>query len=108
MKLILNEREAQYVNVVMKRDRMRMRLGWFFMMLLVAGGIVFVTAAFLTLRKMNDQTALWVTVPGFVVGLSLMVLSMVGVSWVKQQHLIASILKKLQEQTPDEESHRQI
>ena len=101
---MLNEREAQYVSTVMKRDRMRMRLGWFFMMLLVAGGIVFVITAYLTLRKMNDDTALWVTVPGFVAGLSLMVLSIVGVSWVKQQHLIASILKKLQQRPTEDKS----
>jgi hypothetical protein len=94
---MLNEREAQYVNTLMKRDRLRMRIGWFFMMLLVAGGLVIVITTYLTLRTMDDQTALWVTLPGFVVGLSLIVLSLAGVSWIKQQHLIASILKKFQQ-----------
>jgi hypothetical protein len=99
---LLNERETEYVNTLMKRDRMRMRLGWLFMMLLVAGGIVFVITAYLTLRKMNDATVLWVTLPGFVTSLSLIVLSIVGVSWVKQQHLIASILKKFQQHSTEE------
>ncbi len=97
MGTMLNEREAQYVSSLMKRDRNRMRLGWFFMMLLVAGGLVFVITTYLTLHKMNDQTVLWVTVPGFVISLSLIALSFTGVAWVRQQHLIASILKKLQQ-----------
>jgi hypothetical protein len=102
MGTLLNEREAEYVRKLMKRDGKRMRLGWFFMMLLVLGGIILVVTAFLTLREMNDHTVRWVTLPGFVVGISLMILSVAGVSWVKQQHLIASILKKLQ-QTPEKE-----
>jgi hypothetical protein len=97
MGMMLNEREAQYVDTLMKRDRLRMRIGWFFMMLLVAGGLVFIVTAYLTLQEMNDRTALWVTLPGFAVALSLIVLSIAGVAWVKQQHLIASILKKLQQ-----------
>lgn len=97
MGMMLNEREAEYVNTLMKRDRLRMRFGWFFMMVLVAGGLVFIITAYLTLREMNDRTALWVTLPGFAVALSLIVLSLAGVAWVKQQHLITSILKKLQQ-----------
>lgn len=99
---MLNEREAEYVKKLMRRDEKRMRLGWLFMMLLVLGGMVLVITAFLTLREMNDHFVRWVTLPGFVLGISLMVLSMVGVSWVKQQHLIAAILRKLQ-QTPEKE-----
>ena len=99
---ILNEREMQYVNTVLKRDRIRMRLGWMFMMLLAAGGLVFLITTILTLRTMDDETALWVTVPGFAAGLLLIVTSILGVSWVKRQHLIASILKKLQQPSKEE------
>ena len=99
---MLNEREIEYVKRLMRRDDRRMRLGWVFMMMLVLGGIVLVITAFLTLREMNDHVVRWVTLPGFVVGLSLMILSVVGVSWVKRQHLIASILRKLQ-QAPEKE-----
>jgi hypothetical protein len=102
---ILNEREAQYVGTVLKRDRMRMQLGWIFMMLLVLGGVVFVVTAILTLPKMNDETALRVTLPGFAIGLLLIVISILGVSWVKQQHLIASILRKLQRQSLKDENN---
>jgi hypothetical protein len=101
---ILNEREMQYVNTALKRDRVRMRLGWMFMMLLAAGGLIFLITTIFTLRKMNDEMALWVTAPGFAVGLLLMVISILGVSWVKRQHLIASILKKLQQQPSKDES----
>jgi len=93
---MLNEREAEFVSTLMKRDGKRMRLGWLFMMLLVAGGLVIVVTIVLTLGHLDDHYVFWVTLPGFLVGLSLIGLSVAGVSWVKQQHLIASILKKLQ------------
>jgi hypothetical protein len=92
---MLNEREMEYVDTLFKWDRWRMRLGWFFMALLVLGGLVFVATAFLTVRRLDDHTALWIGLPGILTGLSLMVLSFAGIQWIKQRHLIASILKKL-------------
>lgn len=95
--MMLNEREAQYVNTVMKWDQRRIRIGWFFMLLLVAGGLVVVLTIILTLQRLNDQTALWVTLPGFATGLFLIAFSIGGISWIKKRHLIASILRKLQQ-----------
>jgi hypothetical protein len=95
MNPMLNEREMEYVNALFKWDRLRIRLGWFFMALLVLGGLVFVVTALLTVRKLDDHTARWITLPGIITSISLIVLSIAGIQWLKQRHLIASILKKL-------------
>ena len=97
METILNEREAEYVESLMKWDRQRIRLGWFFMTLLVLGGLVFIFSAAAMLRQMNDETALSVTLPGFALGLLLISGSVAGVMWLRQRHLIASIVRKLQD-----------
>ncbi len=92
---MLNEREMEYVNSLLKWDRLRMRLGWFFMVVLVLGGVVFVVTAVLTARRLDDHTAHWMTLPGIILSFSLILLSVAGIQWLKQRHLIASILTKL-------------
>ncbi len=92
---ILNEREAEYVNALLKWDRLRIRIGWFFMFLLILGGLMVVVTAILTARKLDDHTVLWMALPAIFVGLLLIVLSVAGIQWLKQRHLIVSILTKL-------------
>ena len=96
---MLNEREMEYVNSLLKWDRLRMRIGWLFMVLLVLGGLIFVVTAILTVRKMDDHTMLWLALPGIALSLSLIVLSIAGIQWLKQRHLVVSILKKLLHKT---------
>lgn len=96
---MLNEREMEYVNSLLKWDRLRMRLGWLFMILLVLGGLIFVVAAFFTVRRLDDHTMLWWMLPAIAISLSLIVLSIAGIQWFKQRHLIVSILKKLLRKT---------
>ncbi|HEY6951125.1 MAG TPA: hypothetical protein VI758_01890 [Bacteroidota bacterium] len=98
---MLNEREAQYVKTLMKWDQRRMQLGWFFMVVLAAGGLVILATALITLPRLNDKTALWLTLPGLLIGALLIAISMAGILWIKQRHLIASILKKLGDRSED-------
>jgi hypothetical protein len=93
---VLNEREAEYVNALMKWDQRRIQLGWLFMAVLVLGGLVFVFAAGAMARHMDDATAFSVGLPGIALGLFLIAVAIAGVQWVKQRHRIASIVKKLQ------------
>jgi len=108
MGIMLNEREAQYVKTLMKWDELRIRLGWLFMVILVLGGITIVVTALLSLPPLDDKTALRFTLPGFAIGLVLIVFALTGIQWIKQRHLVVSILKKLQQQTASEEDHSQI
>ncbi len=98
---MLNEREAEYVNALFRWDRLRIRLGWFFMALLVLGGLIFVVTAILTVRNLDDHSARWIALPGIITSLSLIVLSIAGIQWLKQRHLVASILKKLLDKSQD-------
>ncbi len=93
---ILNEREAEYVRALMKRDERRMRNGWFFMGLMVAGGAIIVVATILSLPHLDDRTAWSITLPGLLLGLACILGSFAGIQWIKRRHLIASIVKKLQ------------
>jgi hypothetical protein len=93
---LINEREAQYVRTLMKWDERRMRVGWFFMGLMVAGGIIILITTIVSLPQLDDRTALRITLPGLVIGLVCIVASIAGIQWIKRCHLIASIVKKLQ------------
>ncbi len=93
---ILNEREAEYLRALLKGDERRMRNGWFFMGLMVLGGIVIVVATLLSLPHLDDKTAWRITLPGLLLGLACILGSFVGIQWIKRRHLIASIVKKLQ------------
>jgi len=99
--MMLNEHEQEYLHALMHRDEQRMSLGWFFMMLLALGGFIIVIVALLTLREMTDKRIIVMTIPGFVTGLLLIGIAIAGIRRVKERHLIASILRKLQ-QTPSE------
>jgi hypothetical protein len=98
---MLNEHEQEYLQTLMQRDEKRMSLGWFFMVLLALGGLIIAIVAILTLREMTDQRAYVMTLPGFIIGLLLIGIAIAGIRRVKERHLIASILRKLQ-QTPSE------
>lgn len=93
---ILNEREAQYVRTLMRWDERRMRVGWFFMGLMVAGGVVIVITTVVSLPQLDDRTALRITLPGLAIGIAFLAASIAGIQWIKRCHLIASIVKKLQ------------
>ncbi len=93
---ILNEHEAEYLRTLMKRDERRMRIGWFFMGLMVGGGLIIVVATLLSLPHLDEKTAWRITFPGLMLGLGCIVTSVAGIQWIKRCHLIASIVKKLQ------------
>ncbi len=91
---MLNEREMEYVHSLLKWDRWRIRLGWLFMLFLVLGGLIFVVTTVVSVRRLDEHTLRWITLPGIATSIALMVLSIAGIQWLKQRHLIAAILKK--------------
>ncbi len=99
---MLNERESEYVSGLLKWDRLRIRFGWLFMTLLVFGGLIFVVTTVVSVRSLNEHTLRWITLPGIAVSIALIVLSIAGIQWLKQRHLIASILKKLLDKSQEQ------
>ncbi len=95
METILNDKEKQFVYQLQLWIRTRKGItSLVFTLFLVCGGLIILTTAVLTLAHLSDQTAFWVTVPGFPVGILFIALYIVGDRWVKERSLIASVLKK--------------
>lgn len=96
MKTKLSEEEDQFVDELLTRDqRLRPKESVFYNLLLISGGLIIVVVAFLTVQHLNDKTALWVTVPGFLTGILLIGLYIIGMRRIKERRLVASVLKKL-------------
>ena len=62
---------------------------------LVAGGLLIAGAAVVTFLDLRDATVMAVLVPGFLGGLFLMAMHVVGRARVEDRHRIASIARKL-------------
>jgi len=91
----LNEEEDQFVHKLLTWDQtLRSKESVFYNLLLISGGIVIVVVAFLTVQHLNDRTVLWVTVPGFLTGVLLIGLYIIGMRRIKERRLVASVLKK--------------
>lgn len=96
LKTKLSEEEDQFVHELLTWDQTLRSKEWvFYNLLLILGGLVIVVVAFLTVQHLNDKTALWVTVPGFLTGILLIGLYIIGVRRIKERRLVASVLKKL-------------
>jgi len=63
-------------------------------MSLVAGGVLIVCAAIITLERLSDRTVLSVLVPGFVSGLFLVGLYFFGEKRVRERSRLAEIIRK--------------
>ncbi len=65
------------------------------MVLLMIGGLLVIVTAIFAARRPDDHTLLWTALPAILLGLLLMLFSIGGIQWLRQRHLIASILNKL-------------
>lgn len=93
----LNEEEERFVQELLNWDQLKKPTGCIlYNLFLTFGGIVIVVVCFLTIQHLTDRTALWVTVPGFLVGLFLIGLYLVEKYRTRERRLVASVLKKLQ------------
>ena len=61
---------------------------------LLMGTAIFVVSSFLTLQNLNDQTILWIMVPGSVIAILLFLVYWGGERRIKEYHLFFSVLKK--------------
>ena len=92
----LSGKEEKFVRDLLTWDRKERSAQWFLCHLfLIFGLVVFVAAAFYTLRNLNDRTALWVLFPGALMASLFFVSYAAGERWVRRRHFIAALLKKL-------------
>ncbi|MCD4795791.1 MAG: hypothetical protein K8R49_01285 [Candidatus Cloacimonetes bacterium] len=62
---------------------------------LVLGGISIIVIAYLTFMNINNYKSIWVTLPGFLIGVLLLCIYIVGDFRIKERRKFASILRKL-------------
>jgi hypothetical protein len=92
----LTHDEDRFVRDLLSWDRHRRGAEWALTVLMLAlGGLIVVVFAILMLRSLTDRTALTLTVPGFVVGLALIVLYWQGERRIRERHRLASVIRKL-------------
>lgn len=62
---------------------------------LFLGGAIIVIHGFLTVQQLHDRMVFWVTVPGFLLGLVLILLHIMGERRIRERRLMAKVLRKL-------------
>lgn len=96
MEEILTEPERRFVSQVCRWDQKQRPFQKMFLnVLLVLGGVIAVSAMIYTVRNLNDQTALWITLPGILVGIVFILIYSMGTRRAEERHLMAQILEKL-------------
>lgn len=64
-------------------------------MLLIAGMLVTLYVAFRTITSLNDIHSLWLLLPGYVIGILLLIIFIVGDSRIKERRKYASVMRKI-------------
>ena len=91
----LSQSDRKFLNDLLIWDSSRRRLDSLLCNLaLVAGGILIVCAAIITLERLSDRTVLSVLVPGFVSGLFFVGLYFFGDKRVRERRRLAEIIRK--------------
>ena len=97
MNTTLSSEEKRFLHQLLTWDEKRRTMNSvLYNLFLILGGIIIVVVGFSTVQHLNDQTVLWLTVPGFLLGLLLIGLYIMGQRWNKERQLVASIIRKLQ------------
>ena len=62
---------------------------------LIIGALVVLTDAYFTYRYLNNHSSIWVIMPGYVIGILLLSIYLVGDKRIKERRHFASILRKI-------------
>ena len=63
--------------------------------LLISGMLVTLYVAYRTITNLNDLQSLWLLLPGYVIGILLLVIFSVGDSRIKERRKYASVMRKI-------------
>jgi len=88
--------EEQFIRDLLDWDVRQRPAEWILSNLaLILGVIVILVTGIFTIRHLTDRLILWVTVPGFVLGILFVGFYQFASKRVKERHQMSSILKKL-------------
>jgi CHASE2 domain-containing sensor protein len=92
----LSQDERGFVTSLLEWDsEVRQRESLLLLVALAAGGIVIVGTVFMTLRHLTSLVAAFLTVPGFGLGVALILVYVLRRWRLSERHRVAGILRKL-------------
>lgn len=92
----LSHEERSFVTSLLEWDaEQRQRDSLLLLVALAAGGIVIVAVIVMTLRHLTDRFVSFITVPGFGLGIALILVYLLGKWRLDQRQRVAAILRKL-------------
>lgn len=96
MKAELSEEEEQFIHELLTWDRTHRPVErLLYNLFLILGGTIIVIHGLLTVRQLHDRIVLWLTMPGFLLGLVFILLYIVGERRIRERRLVAKVLRKL-------------
>ena len=62
---------------------------------LIIGSLVIIAVAYLTIKHLNEYSSIWAIIPGYVIGILLLCIYLVGDIRIRERRYFASVLRKL-------------
>ncbi len=92
----LNKKEKTFMRKMLKWDQQKTSSEVIINnLLLIAGMLVTLYVAYKTITNLNDLQSLWLLLPGYVIGILLLIIFIVGDSRIKERRKYASVMRKI-------------
>jgi len=96
MVIPLNKKEKTFMRKMLKWDQQKTSVEVIINnMLLIAGMLVTLYVAYRTIANLNDLQSLWLLLPGYVIGILLLIIFIVEDSRIKERRKYASVMRKI-------------
>lgn len=96
MVIPLNKKEKTFMRKMLRWDQQKASTEVIINnMLLIAGMLVTLYVAYRTITNLNDLHSLWLLLPGYVIGILLLIIFIVGDSRIKERRKYASVMRKI-------------
>jgi len=96
MSVSMNTSEKNFMKKMLQWDQKKASVEVLVnLIFLILGTLVILTDAYFTYRYINNHTSFWVIMPGYVIGILLLSIYLVGDKRIKERRLFASILRKI-------------
>ncbi len=96
MAIPLNKKEKDFMRKILKWDQQKVSLIVIINnLVLIAGMIVTLYVAFKTITNLNNLQSLWLLLPGYVIGILLLSIFIIGDVRVKERRKYAAVMRKI-------------
>lgn len=96
MAITLNKKEKDFMRKILKWDQQNISLEVIINnIVLIVGMLVTLYVAFKTITNLDDLHSLWILLPGYVIGILLLSIFIVGDVRVKERRRYAAVMRKI-------------